>query len=151
MANFRDKYFNIFTAPSKYHGEPGETMVEPNVGRIVRDVAVVLGGLFFLIWLASLWPFYSVPTGSRGVITRFGKIVGIEDEGLAMLWPWQKLTLFSIRAEQSDVSGAEGSTSDTQPVHVSLTVRYSIRPDKVAEVFEKYSHNGDLSNYVQTA
>jgi regulator of protease activity HflC (stomatin/prohibitin superfamily) len=34
---------------------------------------------------------------------------------------------------------------------VSLTVRYSISPDKVSEVFEKYSHSGDLSSYVQTA
>ncbi len=33
----------------------------------------------------------------------------------------------------------------------SLTVRYSIKPDKVAEVYEKYTHNGDLSSYVQTA
>jgi regulator of protease activity HflC (stomatin/prohibitin superfamily) len=32
-----------------------------------------------------------------------------------------------------------------------MTVRYSIVPDKVAEVYEKYTHNGDLSSYVQTA
>ena len=40
---------------------------------------------------------------------------------------------------------------DAQPVSVRLTVRYSISPDKVSEVYEKYSHNGDLSSYVQTA
>ena len=34
---------------------------------------------------------------------------------------------------------------------VSLTVRYSIAPDRVTEVYEKYSHDGNLSNYVQTA
>ncbi len=38
-----------------------------------------------------------------------------------------------------------------QPVSVSLTVCYSIMTDKVAEVYEKYSHNGNLSSYVQTA
>lgn len=97
------------------------------------------------------WPFYSVPTGSRGVVTQFGRIVGVEGEGLAILPPWQKLWNFSIRAEAADIDGAEGSTSDTQPVKVSLTVRYSIATDKVAEVFEKYSHDGDLSSYVQTA
>jgi prohibitin 2 len=32
-----------------------------------------------------------------------------------------------------------------------MTVRYSIMPDKVAEVYENYTHNGDLSSYVQTA
>jgi regulator of protease activity HflC (stomatin/prohibitin superfamily) len=120
----------------------------PRRPKIIRDAAVAAG---VLILLMILWPFYSVPTGSRGVITQFGKIVGIEPEGLAILPPWQKLTLFSIRAEQADIENAAGATSDTQPVTVSLTVRYSISPDKVAEVFEKYSHTGDLSSYVQTA
>jgi regulator of protease activity HflC (stomatin/prohibitin superfamily) len=40
-----------------------------------------------------------VPTGSRGVVTQFGRIVGIENEGLALLPPWQKLTVFNVRAE----------------------------------------------------
>jgi regulator of protease activity HflC (stomatin/prohibitin superfamily) len=68
-----------------------------------------------------------------------------------VLPPWQKLNIFSIRAEQANIDNAGGSTSDTQPVSVSLTVRYGIMTDKVAEVYEKYSHNGDLSSYVQTA
>jgi len=34
------------------------------------------------------------------------------------------------------------------PVTVSLTVCYSISPNKVSEVFDKYSHDGDLSSYV---
>jgi prohibitin 2 len=108
---------------------------------------------FFLcvIALYFLWPFYSVPTGNRGVVTTFGKITGIEDEGLVVLPPWKKLSVFSIRAEQADIEEADGSTSDTQPVKVSLTVRYSIATDRVSEVYEKYSHNGDLSSYVQTA
>jgi len=119
-----------------------------DMSAVLRDVAI---GVVILIVLAISWPFYSVPTGSRGVITQFGKIVGIEGEGLAILPPWQKLNIFSIRAEQADIENAEGSTSDQQPVHVSMTVRYSISTDKVAEVFEKYSHNGNLSSYVQTA
>lgn len=117
-------------------------------GKVVRLVAVVLA---IVIAFLVLWPFYTVPTGNRGVVTTFGKITGIEDEGLVVLPPWKKLSVFSIRAEQADIEDAEGSTSDTQPVKVSLTVRYSIATDKVAEVYEKYSHNGDLSSYVQTA
>lgn len=121
--------------------------VSPNVVTIVVDVVI---GVFSLIMLSTCWPFYSVPTGSRGVVTQFGRIVGIEPEGLAILPPWQKLSLFSIRAEQANIDNAPGATKDTQPVHTSLTVRYSILPDKVSEVFEKYSHNGDLASYVQT-
>lgn len=108
-------------------------------------------GIVAIMVVSVLWPFYSVPTGSRGVVTQFGKIVGIEGEGLAVLPPWQKLSNFSIRAEKADIENAEGSTSDTQPVKVSMTVRYSIATDRVAEVFEKYSHDGNLSSYVQTA
>jgi regulator of protease activity HflC (stomatin/prohibitin superfamily) len=114
----------------------------------IKRGTLIVGALIIMM---IVWPFYSVPTGSRGVITQFGRIVGIENEGLAVLPPWQKLTLFSIRAEQANIENAEGATSDTQPVHVSMTVRYSISTDRVADVFEKYSHDGDLSSYVQTA
>ena len=114
----------------------------------LRRICIVIAGVIVLV---LLWPFYSVPTGSRGVVTQFGKIVGIEGEGLAVLPPWQKLSNFSIRAEKADIENAEGSTSDTQPVKVSMTVRYSIATDRVSEVFEKYSHDGNLSSYVQTA
>jgi regulator of protease activity HflC (stomatin/prohibitin superfamily) len=117
-------------------------------GTLTRRIAI---GVVALIVVLIVWPFYSVPTGSRGVVTQFGKIVGIEGEGLAVLPPWQKLSNFSIRAEKADIENAEGSTSDTQPVKVSMTVRYSIATDRVSEVFEKYSHDGNLSSYVQTA
>lgn len=126
----------------------GANMLDLNYKHIIMDVSIALVVIIFLV---NMWPFYSVPVGSRGVVTQFGRIIGIEPEGLATLPPWQKLTLFSIRAEQADIENADGATSDTQPVHVSLTVRYSILPDKVSEVYEKYSHNGDLSSYVQTA
>src|SRR5580700_4319704 len=116
--------------------------------KLIRNVSI---GVLLILAIALLWPFYSVPTGSRGVVTTFGAITGIEGEGLAVLPPCRKLTIFSIRSEQADVDNAEGSTYDQQPVHVSLTVRYSIATDRVSEVFEKYSHNGDLSSYVQTA
>jgi len=114
----------------------------------IKWAAAAVGGLFLLF---IVWPFNSVPTGSRGVVTQFGKIVGIEPEGLAVLPPWRKLSNFSIRAETASIDDAEGATSDTQPVRVALTVRYSIFPDRVAEVFEKYSHTGDLASFVQTA
>lgn len=119
-----------------------------NVGKLLRNLIVAA---IALILLVSFWPFRTVPTGSRGVLTQFGAIKKIEPEGLVVVPPWQKLALFSIRAEEAQIDEADGSTSDTQPVKVSLTVRYSIQTDRVAEVYEKYSHNGDLSSYVQTA
>lgn len=119
-----------------------------NVFAVARDLVIAI---VVLILLVSFWPLRSVPTGSRGVITVGGAIRGLQSEGFALVAPWQKLDVFSIRAEAAMIEGAEGATSDTQPVRVTLTVRYSINPEQVATVYEKYSHNGDLSNYVDTA
>lgn len=121
---------------------------QPRKGAVLRDIAIALVAI---VVFTSLWPLRTVPTGHRGVITVGGAIRGIESEGFTLVWPWQKLSIFNIRAEEATVENAEGSTSDTQPVKVSLTVRYSIQTDKVAEVFEKYSHDGNLMSYVQTA
>lgn len=115
---------------------------------LVKDVAILV--LVALI-LTLVNPFHTVPTGYRGVVTQFGAIKGVEQEGLVILPPWQKLAIFNMRAEEAEVENADGSTSDTQPVKVSLTVRYSIAPDQVVEVYEKYSRDGNLSSYVQTA
>lgn len=146
--SFQDRWYSMRAARTDGYGNKRPEEKEISWWKVGLDIGIVIG---VWIFLAMIWPFYSVPVGSRGVVTQFGAIKGIEPEGLLLLPPWQKLTLFSIRAEQADVDKADGATADTQPVEVSLTVRYSISPDKVAEVYEKYSHNGDLSSYVQTA
>ena len=115
---------------------------------VVRDVVIFL---VCTVLLMIFWPLRTVPTGNRGVITVGGAIKGIENEGFLLVAPWQRLDIFNIRAEEATVENAEGSTSDTQPVKVSMTVRYSIATDRVSEVFEKYSHDGNLQSYIQTA
>jgi prohibitin 2 len=129
---------------TRYKNENGNM----NVFTLMRD-AVILGALLLIaMWL---WPLRTVPTGTRGIITVGGAIKGIENEGFLLLAPWQHLAIFNIRAEEATVDKSEGSTSDTQPVTVNLTVRYSIAVDRVAEVYEKYSHDGNLQSYIQTA
>ena len=118
-----------------------------NIKSPKRLVLAALAAVVAIVY----WPIHSVPTGSRGVVTQFGAIKGIEGEGAVFLFPWEKMALFSVRAESASVDGAEGSTSDTQPVKVSMTVRYNIASNRVADVYEQYSHDGDLSSYVQTA
>jgi prohibitin 2 len=115
---------------------------------VARDAAILV---LTAILLVAFWPLCTVPTGHRGVITVGGAIKGIEAEGFTLVAPWQQLSIFNIRAEQANIDKAEGATKDTQPVTTSLTVRYSVIPNKVAEVFEQYSHDGDLNAYINTA
>ena len=136
--------------PEKWYesGRPEQRLRHVDVPTLARDLAIGAVGLAALL---AFWPLRTVPTGSRGVVTVGGAIKGIESEGFTFIAPWQSLSIFNIRAESADVNNAEGATSDTQPVHINLTVRYSIGVDKVAEVYEKYSRDGDLSSYVLTA
>lgn len=143
--SFIDRY--VTTKTVTQYGETKEVRILDLVKVVLHSVTLLVS----LIVVLAFWPFKSVPTGTRGVITQFGAIKGIEQEGLVILPPWQHLALFNIRAEQADIDKAEGSTSDQQPVHVSMTVRYNISPDKVSEVYEKYSKDGDLTSYVSTA
>ncbi len=118
---------------------------------LIKIAATAFAIVALLIGGCAVNPFHTVPTGYRGVVTQFGAIKGIENEGLVLLPPWQTMSTFNVRAEEASIDNADASTSDTQPVTVSMTVRYSIQTDKVAEVFEKYSRDGNLASYVQTA
>src|SRR5256885_10438398 len=62
----------------------GQGMNE-NALNLAKWIRFGLLGLAAVIVLLIVWPFYSVPTGSRGVVTQFGRIIGIENEGLAIL------------------------------------------------------------------
>src|SRR5690348_8480580 len=95
----------ITTVPAS-GGRPETTTLKGGV--VLFDLAIAF---VVLILLATLWPFATVPTGHRGVVTQFGRIVGIEQEGLVVLPPWRKLSVFNVRSEQADVEDAEGSTS----------------------------------------
>lgn len=145
--SLRRRIFGQPDTPGSALSTPGGSSGTPPLAWL-RALAIGLGVLLLITWV---WPLRSVPTGHRGVITVGGAIRNIEAEGFTLLWPWQRLNIFNIRAEEATVENAEGSTSDTQPVKVSLTVRYSIQTDRVSEVFEKYSHDGNLMSYVQTA
>src|SRR6185312_4150126 len=136
--SFLDRYVSKVETNDNRYGKRVESTL--NVGKIVTHIGIVLVALIALLILN---PINSVPTGSRGVVTQFGKIVRIENEGLALLLPWEKLSTFSIRAETANIDKAPGSTKDLQQVDTSLTVRYAISPDRVAYVYENYSHDGD--------
>lgn len=128
-----------------------ERNLEKTAKRVTPWIKWVVIGIVAAIVLSWLWPVYQVPTGHRGVVTVGGKITGVEGEGFTLVWPWQKLSIFNVRSETVQIQGAEGATADTQPVNVSLTVRYSVLPDKVILVFEQFSRDGNLDSFMSTA
>ena len=55
-----------------------DTSGDPNFFSIIRDVIVAF---ILIILLLVYWPFSIVPTGHRGVVTKFGEITGVRNEG----------------------------------------------------------------------
>src|SRR6267142_5666754 len=94
---------DINTLEIEEMNEQRQNQVVQERNNLIKYGVIGVIGLFFVLFI---WPFYSVPVGSRGVVTQFGAIKGIEPEGLLVLPPWKKLTLFSIRAEQADIENA---------------------------------------------
>jgi len=90
-----------------------------------------------LILLMIIWPFYRAnrELGGNHSVRQNRRI---EPEGLAVLPPWQKLTLFSIRSEKADIENAAGRhRAIRKPVTVSLHGSLQHQSRQVAEVFEK--------------
>jgi prohibitin 2 len=114
-------------------------------------IARIVALLFVVTIVSANWPLRTVPTGYGGVITTMGKIVDTQGDGPAWVWPWQKLNVFNLRLERASINNAQGGTKDLQPVAVDMLVSYSIIPNRMAEVFEQYSRDGDLSANVQSA
>ena len=118
---------------------------------IALIVAAVFGGLFVLIAIFSSW--YTVPTDSRAVVKRFGRVVEIADPGLHFKWPFgiEMATIiqtervqkaeFGFRTTQAAVRSTFNSkdwadeslmlTGDLNVVDVSWVVQYRITdPDR---------------------
>jgi prohibitin 1 len=90
---------------------------------------VYMGGLLVLLGVAVLWPrvFITVPAGHRGVLFRTlhgGSVVDTTwDEGLHLIFPWDRLTLYETRSITADLTFPL-LTKDGLELEISTSVRY---------------------------
>jgi regulator of protease activity HflC (stomatin/prohibitin superfamily) len=82
--------------------------------------------------------FYSVNTGERGVILRFGRLTGIASEGLNVKMPFvDYVEILSIRDHKLTLN-PEVSSSDIQTIAVEVELVYSLDPNKVDKIYQTY-------------
>ncbi|HXW40752.1 MAG TPA: prohibitin family protein [Xanthobacteraceae bacterium] len=127
----------------------------PRRGRVRRFVSRHLPGVAVLIMTALLivvvlWPYVviTVPSGRVGVLwKRFNGIdiycwcwVGrgtvldpreLREEGLHIIWPWDKLFLYDLRL-QSSTQTYNAISKDGVVVHAQISVRYQLLHNPVA-------------------
>ena len=99
--------------------------------------AIIIG----LVVVASLSCFYTVDTGERGVVLRFGKLINVVGEGLNFKVPaMDDVKIMSVRDQNLTIK-TEVSSSDIQTIAVEVSLVYSLNPNEVGKVFQTYGMN----------
>lgn len=77
-----------------------------------------------------------VPTGTRGVVLRFGSVTGRTlGEGIYVVTPMiDDVQMMDVRTRAFHAD-ADAASKDLQNVHTQITLNYSLSPDRVGEVF----------------
>ena len=94
--------------------------------------------LFILAIFYGSW--FTVNQGERGVITRFGAVVGVAEPGLGFKTPFiTEVNRLSIQTQKLQLDSEEAYSQDQQPAHLQLSVNYSVVPGEVTDVYAQFS------------
>ena len=77
----------------------------------------------------------TVPTGSTGIVTTFGRIENITlDAGIHFMSPWKKVVNMDNRTQKQSIE-MQCFSSDIQEVSVVYTVNYQINKSNAQEIY----------------
>lgn len=103
---------------------------------IIKYVLIAVSVIILIILSAS--SFYTIDTGERGVILRFGRLTTIADEGLNVKVPFvDEVKKLSIRDQNLSLH-TEVSSSDIQTIAVDVSLVYSLDSKRVDKIFQTY-------------
>ena len=89
----------------------------------------------FALLICFLGCFKTVPTGSTGIVTTFGKIENITlDAGIHFMSPWKKVVNMDNRTQKQSIE-MQCFSSDIQEVSVVYTVNYQINKANAQEIY----------------
>lgn len=121
----RDSYRSSFHEP-----------IRPNWAMIAVVGSLVLAGIFLV-----LGSFYTVDEGTRGVRTRNGAFVSVEDPGFGLKVPFID-NVIEMEIRNMALEGDEPTYSfDTQQFVARVVINYEIDPLSVEQVFKREGLN----------
>ena len=95
-----------------------------------RQVFSIIGLIICLIGFIK-----TVPTGSTGIVTTFGRIENITlDAGIHFMAPWKKVVNMDNRTQKQSIE-MQCFSSDIQEVSVIYTVNYQINKANAQEIY----------------
>ena len=96
-------------------------------------------GFFALLALVLIAnSFYTINTGERGVVLRFGSLHDVADEGLNVKLPFiDRVEIMSVRDKKLSVK-IEVSSSDIQTIALEVGLVYALDPAQVGRIYQRY-------------
>ncbi|MGG3449146.1 prohibitin family protein [Domibacillus aminovorans] len=104
------------------------------IGGSIVAIALILGIALLTLFIEK------IPNGYVGVV--YSPNGGVQDETLGQGWHlvglFDKVTVYPIRMQTVNYTDIQVATSDGKSVTVDFAYNYSIEPDKVVDVFNKF-------------
>lgn len=111
-------------------------MTNKNMAKIASFTIV------FSILLCTIFGcFYTVESGERGVLLRFGDVVAVEEPGLHFKVPYIETVKFLSVRSQNVALDTTIYSSDTQAADVKLSVNFQLNPSDVKKVYVTYGYD----------
>lgn len=108
--------------------------------RINWKLAAIAFGIGLLI-VTFLGCFYTIESGERGVLLRFGDVVAVEEPGLHFKTPYiETVKILSVRSQNVALQTTIYS-SETQAADVKLSVNFQLNPADVKKVYVTYGYD----------
>lgn len=110
----------------------------------MRNFDLKLAGLAFVAFmiLATIFGcFYTVESGERGVLLRFGEVVAVEEPGLHFKTPYIETVKFLSVRSQNVALQTTIYSADTQAADVKLSVNFQLNPSDVKKVYVTYGYD----------
>lgn len=104
------------------------------IGGTIIAITLALGVLILSMFIEK------IPNGYVGVV--YSPNGGVQDETLGQGWHlvglFDKVTMYPVRMQTVNYKDIQVATSDGKNVTVDFAYNYSIQPDKVVDVFNKF-------------
>ena len=96
---------------------------------------IIIVGILIVIFILIASSVGIVGAGQRGVLLRFGAVIGVKDEGLYFKVPFvEQVILMSIQIQKYSAL-ASASSKDLQVVTTEVTLNYQLEANKVGEIY----------------
>lgn len=107
-------------------------------------VATILGVILFVVLVSVLFSIKTVTPGTAAVVTSFGELRGVRENGTHLAL-FEGYTIYDLTAKQ--VTGHhEGGSRDGQFVFVDIAFTYSLRTEKLAELYSRVGTQQNLED-----